>query len=49
MTKTNTTPLDRTQSNPSNTKPSTTFLLDTNLGLNPDEKPWSDILPAAGI
>ena len=49
MTKTDTTPLDRTQSNPSNPKPSMTFLLDANFGLNPDEKPWSDILPAAGI
>jgi len=26
-----------------------TFLNDTNLGLYPDEKPWSDVLPALGI
>ena len=28
---------------------SITFMLDKNLGLTVDEKPWSDVLPAAGI
>jgi ABC-type phosphate/phosphonate transport system substrate-binding protein len=39
----------RPKTSASNAGPSVRFLLDQNLGLPTDVKPWSDLLPAAGI
>jgi len=49
VTNTDTTSVNQAQKNPDGNAPSITFLLDKNLGLPADEKPWSDILSAAGI